>query len=89
MYVHSDERPVFGSCRQKLLVSISKYVCMFILTGDLFSGLVGRNCLCVSTVFTRLEAGASISFLYFVDQACNQGRLLIIIKYLVLFCTLL
>ena len=44
---HSDRRPVFGSCRQKVLMC--KYVCTFILTGDLFSGLVGRNRLCVST----------------------------------------
>ena len=40
----------------------------------------------IGTVFTQLEAGASISFQYFVDQASNQGRLFFIT---LLFCTLL
>ena len=41
---------------------------------------VGVHCLQVrcDTVFTRIEAWASISFRDFVDPACKQGRLLFI-----------
>ena len=48
--VYSDRRPVYGSCRQS--------VCVYTLTGDLFTGLVGRVCMvCVCTLTGDLFTG--------------------------------
>ena len=48
--VYSDRRPVYGCCRQG--------VCVYTLTGDLFTGLVGKVCMvCVCTLTGDLFTG--------------------------------
>ena len=53
LYLCSDQQPVYRSCRQGYLCVCTHYVCALSpLTGDLFTGLVGRafcvcECVCV------------------------------------------
>ena len=53
-----DRRPAFGSCREGVFVYVSHrrpafgscregMCCVYVPTGDLLSGLVGRVCVCV------------------------------------------
>ena len=49
LFVYSDRRPAFGSCRQRYIFCT--------LTGDLLSGLVGREVLFFCTLTGDLLSG--------------------------------